>query len=445
MPDDYSDYRPLLLEEASVETLKSDAYRQFILEAAITPAVRLVVRRSRLRDDWPYVDTKFNPNTGKDLRASSYNVIHTWFLGRGADALDGHLPWIDRLDDLSAAEKREAQELFARLTASMAEAINRVLDVNGGRCPFRVNRAFEAIDEAGKRIEADPERTGAGDLFVGKGLIAEGSQANVHRGVQVLLRSGEMIRQNRYDTDQFKDQPADIPQGPKMLMQAAPPLLYRKSQEPQLRQQIVTMTAEFMANVLDLHYDEKTAIFSEYVDRTSHQRKSYLDPGHANEFVGLGLGTVQCLKSDVAGLTDERRALVERACRELPRLLVKSTELGFNHKHPGLYKAVDTKTGKVLNDDMPWWNLPETMRAAVLAYEVAEDGKLGEQCLEMLRICHNAYFDHYLNRDNMLFAYQTISGATGKVADKVPAVPEGDPLYHTNLALLEMLDVLDRL
>jgi mannose/cellobiose epimerase-like protein (N-acyl-D-glucosamine 2-epimerase family) len=119
--------------------------------------------------------------------------------------------------------------------------------------------------------------------------------------------------------------------------------------------------------------------------------------------------------------------------------------LGFNRKHPGLYKAVDTKTGKVINDDMPWWNLPETMRAAILAYEVAADDKVGRQCLEMLRICHNAYFAHYLNRDNMLFAYQTISGATGKVADKVPAVPEGDPLYHTNLALLEMLEVLDRL
>ncbi len=57
--------------------------------------------------------------------------------------------------------------------------------------------------------------------------------------------------------------------------------------------------------------------------------------------------------------------------------------------------------------------------------------------------CHNAYFSQYPNCANMLFPFQTISGATGQVVDKAPAVPEGDPLYHTNLALLEMLEVVE--
>jgi mannose/cellobiose epimerase-like protein (N-acyl-D-glucosamine 2-epimerase family) len=144
-------------------------------------------------------------------------------------------------------------------------------------------------------------------------------------------------------------------------------------------------------------------------------------------------------------LTDQRRSLIETACREMPRLLIQSCRFGWNSTHGGLHKAVDTQSGKVLNGDMPWWNLPETMRAAVRAYEVAGETKTRDRCLEILRDCHNAYFEKYLNRDNMLFPVQTISGATGKVVDKVPAVPEGDPLYHTNLALLEMLDVLARL
>ena len=129
----------------------------------------------------------------------------------------------------------------------------------------------------------------------------------------------------------------------------------------------------------------------------------------------------------------------------MPRLLIKDIELGWNARHPGLFKAVDNRTGVPINDDLPWWNLPEAMRAAVRACELAADDPQRAQLLEIVRKCHNAYFANYPNRDKMLFPYQTISGATGEVIDVVPAVPEGDPLYHTNLALLDMLDVLQRL
>ena len=76
---------------------------------------------------------------------------------------------------------------------------------------------------------------------------------------------------------------------------------------------------------------------------------------------------------------------------------------------------------------------------------VAGDNDMRKVCIDNLRICHNAYFAKYLIVDKMLFPYQTISGTTGEVVDKVPAVPEGDPLYHANLALLDMLEVLERM
>jgi hypothetical protein len=92
---------------------------------------------------------------------------------------------------------------------------------------------------------------------------------------------------------------------------------------------------------------------------------------------------------------------------------------------------------------MPWWNLPETLRAAVRCLAVCDDEPTRGRLLALFRRCHNAYFENYLNRSLMLFPHQTISGETGKVIDVTPAVPEGDPLYHTNLALLEMLEVLE--
>ena len=83
MASDYRDYEPMLLERAGREQLKSAAYRRFILAAGVTPGVRLLLARQRGRPDWPFVDTKFNPNTGRDLGPESYGVVFGWFLGRG--------------------------------------------------------------------------------------------------------------------------------------------------------------------------------------------------------------------------------------------------------------------------------------------------------------------------------------------------------------------------
>ncbi len=205
------------------------------------------------------------------------------------------------------------------------------------------------------------------------------------------------------------------------------------------------MVAEFMQYILDRHVDPASGTFAEYLDPATGRRFGFLDPGHANEFVGLGLGAVEAMQAERGWLNDARRQLIARAKAEMPRILLRACQAGWNHTHHGLHKGVDAATGAVVIDDMPWWNLPETMRAAVRACEVAPDEPTRAQCLEWFRLAHNAYFEHYPNRHMMLFPYQTRSGATGQVVDRVPAVPEGDPLYHTNLSLLDMLAVIRRL
>lgn len=442
MTDDYTTYKPLRLETASLAVLKSNDYRRFIHNAAIVPGIRLLLHRHRRRPDWPYVDTKFNPNTGRDLPEDSYYVIFAWFLGRGSEALQEHLLRLDEFEDLTPAERREAHDVLSRIVENMAAAIVQVVGRNDGRCPFRVNRDLKAVDEAGQRVYPDPQVSSAGDSFCGKGLIATGRPAYVQQGWAMLQRTIEHIRQNRYGVDQFKEQPKDIGQGPMMLTLGAASLLCRKTADERLRAQAQAITAEFLQHILDKHFDAGSAVFSEYIDASTGARKTYLDPGHATEFVGLGLSAAAHLASDGAAPTPARQKLLDRVHAAMPRLLSKTVEFGWNSRYPGLFKAVDTQTRQPLNDDMPWWNLPETMRAAAYCLKLNSDARLQDRCLEILRTCHNAYFSQYPNRANMLFPFQTISGATGQVVDKVPAVPEGDPLYHTNLALLEMLDIL---
>jgi hypothetical protein len=441
----YRDYQPMVLDRISVQTLKSEEYKRFIRRSTLEPGVRLVLTRRKIRPDWPFVDTKFNPNSGQDLPGSSYDVIYSWFLGRGSEALVGHLAVLDTLDGLSPQERDEAGPLLRKLVQSMTQAIVRIMAANKGRCPFRVNRDYKAVDERGQTIAMPTDIRSAGDTFCAKGLIAEGTPGNVQRGVRMLIDDWACVKANKVGSDQGVDIEAKIGQGSRMLLMAAPLLLASKTQDRAMRTQVLDLAAEGMKFVLDHHWDASAGRFAEYLDEKTMQRLSYLDPGHANEFVGLSLNAIEAMEAEPGWLNDDRRALIARAKAELPRMLIWSTETGFNHVQHGLHKAVDGVTGQVINDDMPWWNLPETMRSAVRCLEVVGDEATRARLLELFRISHNAYFEHYLNRDKMLFPYQTRSGATGQVVNKVPAVPEGDPLYHTNLSMLDMLDVIERL
>jgi hypothetical protein len=82
------------------------------------------------------------------------------------------------------------------------------------------------------------------------------------------------------------------------------------------------------------------------------------------------------------------------------------------------------------------------MRAAVRAAAVVNDKTLRGKLLDIARVSSNDYFTHYLNPDNGLFPFQTRSGKTGEVINVAPAIPEGDPLYHTNLSVMDMVAVI---
>ena len=443
MPQDsYSNWQPLLLDQVSIETLRSPAYRRFIHEAAIVPGCRLLLERSRRRPDWPYVETKFNPNTGRDLPPEKYALVHTWFLGRGSEALDDHLRRLDSIEGFSGEERVAVRELFGRLVANMTQTLVALAGRHHGRIPFRVNRDLAAIDAQGRPAATDATKVSAADIFAVKGLLSNADPAVQRRALELLQRAVALIRLDRYEVEQAAAPSNRRGHGMRMLMQGVGACFSRKALDPAARDAALAIAAVMLAEALDAHFDPATAVFSEYVDRATGERDALLDPGHANELAGLGLGLIDCLAH--SSLATRHAALIDRARRDLPRLLLKSTALGYNARQPGIYKSVDNRTGDPIDNGMPWWNLPETMRAAAYSLAVAATDAQRAQLLEIFRLSHNAYFANYPNRALMLFPFQTLDGATGKVVDVVPAVPEGDPLYHANGAFLDMLDVLNK-
>ena len=139
-----------------------------------------------------------------------------------------------------------------------------------------------------------------------------------------------------------------------------------------------------------------------------------------------------------------RFARADRAPPRCPTAHVHAAERNFANgyiAHPGgISKAYDLVSRRHLNTDMPWWNLPETIRSAALAWNVASNGEERARCLEILRDTHNA-FRHFIRTDLHLMAYQTRS-IEGKPIDAIPATADADPGYHTGLSLIDAIEIL---
>ena len=75
---------------------------------------------------------------------------------------------------------------------------------------------------------------------------------------------------------------------------------------------------------------------------------------------------------------------------------------------------------------MPWWSLPETIRAALAAWRVAENDENRRTCLEIAAGSHNAFVTHYVRPQTYLMAVK-VRDAHGEVLDVVPAYPNAIP------------------
>jgi mannose/cellobiose epimerase-like protein (N-acyl-D-glucosamine 2-epimerase family) len=162
------------------------------------------------------------------------------------------------------------------------------------------------------------------------------------------------------------------------------------------------------------------------------------DPGHSLEFVGLFMKFSRAVGrygGATASQTDEIRTIE----RLMPALLRRAFGNGYQPAVGGICKTVDLLSRKPIDDTMPWWSLPETIRAALAVWHAARNKEDRAKCLEILALAHNAFVTHYVRPEIHLMAVK-LRDARGDTLDLIPAYPDADPGYHTCLSLIDALD-----
>jgi mannose/cellobiose epimerase-like protein (N-acyl-D-glucosamine 2-epimerase family) len=113
------------------------------------------------------------------------------------------------------------------------------------------------------------------------------------------------------------------------------------------------------------------------------------DPGHALEFIGLATKFLLAAQSSQVQSNELQNVLV--LCRDvLPALFVHVFRCGFDTVNEGIYKTIDLKSRRPVNDELPW-SLPETIRVCALLPKVFSENA-PKEIPEIWQCCHDALF-----------------------------------------------------
>jgi len=181
------------------------------------------------------------------------------------------------------------------------------------------------------------------------------------------------------------------------------------------------------------------------------------DPGHTVEWVGLVAKFLHVAAA--RGRLDSEPALLSLAHR-LPSVLFAAFDLGFRPGPGGIVKGVDLLSGADTNSDMPWWSLPEAMRAAAFVCAIVRstwwqrrsstdsDRERDDAVLARARRVWaqaEAALARYervvpvegAGRPLRLRLLVQTRDASGRDSGAIPATPDLDPGYHTGLCLID--------
>jgi len=414
---------------------------------------------------YPFVNTKLNLITGEDFAdddpVRGKNAVNGWIQGRALEALAGHARWL--------AFQAGNEKLVEQLERSMRQVLSQLRAMrakNDGYLSFFMYQDGEPfrLDRSGRPTPLDKKEVqtyGFSDLFSSKGMYAAasylGDEDTILEAREYIDAVEESIWDNTFRSDQISlDQKNSVEpktgyhsQGPFMIQIGSVALLTEAGHPTAIERGLALIEHE-LGSYANLDERVKGLEEGDFWEGVSEDGNPYLDdngvllsdPGHSLEFVGLSMKFI--CAAEAAGYADEdqRKRLAE--IRDvLPIVLARNFANGYISDPGGISKAFDLTTRTHLNTDMPWWNLPETIRSVAYCLFYSKDETEKEMCLRVFRDCHNAFLK-FVRPDLHLMAYQT-RNSFGEPVDVIPATTDADPGYHTGLSLIDTITVVESL
>lgn len=445
-------------------------------EPMLLAVLQAILDRFDPQGHYPFIDTKLNLITGVDFvpPASSQqdfrsrNVIFPWIQGRGLEALAGHFSWLPHCSALSPADARTLQQRIRSQSRAVLDRMEKLRARNHGYLPFMMTpdgRPIDVAPDGSSRLLPPIDEnapTTFSDLFYAKGLAAAGRLLNdsaaMNQAKGLFRRVLSDIQTQQFRSGQISFDPKNrvihAPEkqahGPHMIAIGGLALFTEIFPEPN---EWASIGNKFISHILNQHVnhgqwpDLPDAILLESITAATgapweEKNGSLLcDPGHSLEFVGLTTKFV--VAAHRAGIS----VPLDDWLPSLEKVFHTALHYGWNQKTGGIYKTIDARTGVPLNSDMPWWPLPETIRAATglsvlqtLSSKTCVERKNAAPHLpNIVHKCAVTFLTRFVNPRVHAMAYQTLS-ADGIPVPTIPATPDADPGYHTGLSLIDHLN-----
>lgn len=442
-------------------------------ETILLGVLDAILDRCGRRKNYPFIDTKIDVLTGRDFDLldsgrgmRSSGCVYSWIQGRGLESLAGHALWLPRCSLLDAAGRerrtREIRRILSRTVAAM-EWVRRKQKGRMSFCFDTSGRPLEIVNRFSARplLSPPPPGSNISDLFYSKGLLAAalflGQKKLATDALCYLERVLRDIETGNFYSDQQSFDPKNrvgpAPglnlQGPWMVALSALALAGNAAGDSACRRYF-DAGERFIRHVIANHVNMgnrrllRKYDFFEAVDSVGQpvlqNNRVICDPGHALEFVGLAAKLL--LAARRRGLEGRHAGLFALCRRALPEIFRHVFKLGFNRRAGGICKTFDLVARIPVNTDMPWWSLPETMRAGMGLLALGVAPRHRRAIARAVAECSNCFLLHYVKPEVHFMAVQT-RDRRGRPVDVIPATPDADPGYHTGLSMIDFLENME--
>ena len=424
-----------------------------------------IMSRYRRKENYKFIDTKFSMLTGREYDITDpiagKDVIYSWIQGRGLESLAGYEEWVLNNGRISETLKKELSGRINLIVAEGGGQMEAIRQANGGKLFFIMTPGGQALEyKTNQMVPKTSWTQGANfsDLFYAKGLARAawslGDKQKFQEACDWFKRICENILAGHFYSDQQGFDPKNLvgnaagrySHASRMIALGGLAMLLKYTGDEFYKETGLLFIEQILSKYVNVTgTNESCERFEmwEFVDRDDkpwvENNVLISDPGHANEFVGLALKFIKVCET-AGDLSEAEVVKINSFKQVLPEVLKSSFKNGFSKDMYGIIKHYDLISKTPINTDMPWWSLPETMRAAVLAATCVASQERQAFCKMALK-CSNAFFKYYVRKDLHCMATQILK-SNGEAGKAIPAVPDIDPGYHTGLSIIDSLEAL---